>query len=96
MCTKFDTYCGLSCKDCESMKISKCGGCITADGKPFFEAYCEVAACAHSKNKKFCGECENFPCEILKNYSFDPEHGDNGARIECIKKALEKDSDKAI
>jgi hypothetical protein len=37
------------------------------------------------KNKRFCGECEDFPCEILKEYSFDKEHGDNGARIEYCK-----------
>jgi len=45
-----------------------------------------VAECAVSKGKQFCGDCENFPCETLKRYSFDAEQGDNGARIENCSK----------
>lgn len=35
-----------------------------------------------------CGECGVFPCELLEQYSCDPEHGDNpkGARIEQCRK----------
>ncbi|MCL2834167.1 MAG: DUF3795 domain-containing protein [Treponema sp.] len=80
----FDTYCGLKCSDCEFKEKFSCNGCIASGGKPF-HGKCEVADCAISKNKRFCGECENFPCEILKRYSFDKEHGDNGARIEHCK-----------
>lgn len=80
----FDTYCGLRCSTCEFKEKSDCGGCIATGGHPF-HGTCEVADCAVSKNKRFCGECENFPCELLKRYSFDKEHGDNGARIEHCK-----------
>ena len=80
----FDTFCGLKCSACEFKEKYNCAGCIASGGKPF-HGNCEVADCAISKNKRFCGECENFPCEILKKYSFDSEHGDNGARIEHCK-----------
>ncbi len=78
-----DTYCGLSCTDCEFKESMNCGGCIATGGKPF-HGRCDVAKCAVSRGKKFCGECPDFPCELLKGYSEDPEHGDTppGARIE--------------
>lgn len=75
------TYCGLDCDTCDFKESCSCGGCVATGGKPF-HGHCDVAECAVAKGKAFCGECENFPCETLKRYSFDPEHGDNGARIE--------------
>jgi hypothetical protein len=43
------------------------------------------------KGVLFCGECEEFPCKLLNDYSCDPEHGDNpaGARIENCRKVRE-------
>lgn len=75
------TYCGLDCDTCDFKEPCNCGGCVATQGKPF-HGHCDVAVCAVAKGKAFCGECENFPCDTLKRYSFDPEHGDNGARIE--------------
>lgn len=31
------------------------------------------------------GECGEFPCALLKKFSYDPEQGDNGVRIEQCK-----------
>lgn len=92
MSVTFDTYCGLSCTQCEFKEKMNCPGCIASQGHPFHGA-CEVAECAKSKGRRFCGECGDFPCEILTRYSNDPEHGDTpaGARVErCreIKTAL--------
>ena len=87
---EINTYCGLNCTGYEYVKSCNCGGCIATEGKPFHGS-CEVAECAKAKGRRFCGECADFPCEILTRYSFDAEHGDNGARIQrCrdIKKAL--------
>ncbi len=42
---------------------------------------CAVAACAQGRGKRFCGECEAFPCETLTRYADDPLQGDQGARI---------------
>lgn len=83
--TIIDTYCGLSCAECDFKESCNCGGCIESLGNPF-HGECSLAKCAITKNKRFCGECESFPCELLTHYSFDPEHGDNGERIESCKK----------
>lgn len=85
-----DTYCGLSCKSCEYRESVHCGGCVSTCGKPF-HGPCELAECAIKHNVRICGECPETPCELLKRFSFDQEHGDNGERIKnCnrIKKAL--------
>ncbi len=89
---EFDTYCGLSCKDCTFREPCGCKGCIATGGKPF-HGKCDVAECAVKKQQAFCGSCESFPCDILTRYSYDKENGDNGARIESckrIKAELEK------
>ena len=84
MTAYFDSYCGLVCKDCK--KKDSCGGCFSGCREG-----CAIAACAQSRNRRFCGECGDFPCEALKRYAFDPEQGDGGQRIEnckAIKTAL--------
>lgn len=79
------TYCGLDCDTCTFREPNGCGGCVATQGKPF-HGHCDIAECAVSKGKQFCGDCENSPCETLKKYAFDPEHGDNGARIDNLGK----------
>lgn len=94
----FDSYCGLECAVCDFKNTHNCGGCVATKGHPFHGS-CEIAECAKHKNKRFCGECENFPCEIIVRYSNDEEHGDNGARIErckAIKSALVSEARKNI
>jgi len=86
----FDSFCGLECAACEFSQSGVCGGCVATHGHPF-HGRCEIAECVNAKNKRFCGECDDFPCEILKRYSYDEQHGDNGARIErcqAIKSAM--------
>ncbi len=86
MAVTFDTYCGLSCAHCEFRTTHDCKGCIASNGNPF-HGKCEVAECAKSRGKRFCGECEHIiSCDILKRYSYDEQHGDNGERIENCQK----------
>ena len=82
-----DSRCGLHCTGCEYKETCGCGGCIETNGHPF-HGECPVAVCCQSKNITHCGECPDIPCELLVQYSNDPEHGDNprGARIEQCKK----------
>ena len=81
-----DTRCGLHCYNCEYKEPCNCGGCIETDGHPF-HGECPVAACCREKRHLHCGECETFPCELLLQYTNDPEQGDNppGLRIEQCK-----------
>ncbi len=82
--TEFDTYCGLCCKSCEYKESANCEGCIATKGNPF-HGHCKVAECAIGKGRRFCGECAEFPCELLTSFSYDKENGDDGARIESCK-----------
>ena len=79
-----DSYCGMDSSKCGYVKAQLCDGCTAKKGNPAIEN-CEIVACATTRNKRFCGECEDFPCEKLERYAYDKEHGDNGKRIECCK-----------
>lgn len=87
--TLLTTYCGLSCQHCEWKEPCGCQGCISTGGCAFHcgEESCPVARCAIGKGIAFCGMCGEFPCRLLTDYSFDPEHGDSpaGARIEACR-----------
>lgn len=82
-----DTRCGLRCEGCEWKEPCNCGGCVATNGNPF-HGQCPVAVCCQDKGLVHCGECLDFPCDLLSQYSSDPEHGDNppGARIEQCRK----------
>lgn len=82
-----DTRCGLHCSSCEYKSPCSCGGCIATNGHPF-HGECPVAVCCQNKGFVHCGECPDIPCELLTQYSCDPEHGDKpaGVRIEQCRK----------
>lgn len=89
MSVKIESYCGILCTACEYRDSCNCGTCVATKGKPFHQKEdetCPVAACAIGRNLRFCGECWEFPCELLKQFSFDKEQGDDGKRIEQCKK----------
>jgi len=81
-----DTRCGLRCEGCYYKDAYSCGGCIDTQGHPF-HGECPVAICCQDKGFIHCGQCPDMPCELLSQYSNDPEHGDNppGARIKQCK-----------
>ncbi len=81
-----ESRCGILCKSCEYVKTCSCGCCIPTNGHPFY-GECQIAICCQNKELEYCGECEDFPCEMLHKYSYDPEHGDTpkGLRIEQCK-----------
>ena len=78
-----DSRCGLHCNGCGYKEACGCGGCIETNGHPF-HGECLVAVCCQNKGFIHCGQCPELPCELLTQYSCDPEHGDtpHGARIE--------------
>lgn len=81
-----DSRCGLHCSDCGYKQSHGCGGCIETNGNPF-HGKCPVAACCQDKGFHHCGQCPDMPCQLLTDYSCNPEHGDTpaGARIEQCK-----------
>lgn len=84
-----DTRCGLRCEGCEYKESTGCKGCIASNGHPF-HGDCPVAKCCQDKGHLHCGQCADFPCALLEQYSCDPVHGDNppGLRIEQLRKWL--------
>ena len=84
--------CGIICcsKTCKEAFGFDCAGCVNIEKPPWGDE-CPVKSCCESLNLAHCGECPDFPCSVLKDFSFDPEHGDNGARIEqCREWATQK------
>ena len=62
------TACGECCTGCKKKIDGICPGCIEADGRvPEWaeSGVCKVHACCKEHHTKFCGLCEEFPCEKL-------------------------------
>jgi len=76
-----ESRCGILCSECEYREKLKCEGCVHIL-KPFWGESCPVKACCEDKNLKHCGECDEFPCLLLNQFSYDKEQGDEGKRIE--------------
>lgn len=77
-------YCGTDCGPCEWKAKTGCKGCKEQKSEMFW-GKCEIALCAINKEVAHCGQCSEFPCAVLVEYSYDSEHGDNGKRIENLK-----------
>ena len=75
--------CGILCNECE-YKNKVCSGCLVIN-KPFWGDACPVKSCCEIKKLEHCGFCESFPCDLLRQFSFDNKQGDNGKRIEQCK-----------
>ena len=76
----FAARCGIYCGDCEYRVEMHCPGCVGADGSPFW-GQCSVAACNVGRGLRHCGECDEFPCELLNSFAHDKQRGDDGQRI---------------
>ncbi len=79
------SYCGLDCSKCDYREKVDCKGCQDCKGIMFW-GECKIAKCVIEKGISNCGECLVFPCSILKEFAFDKEQGDNGERIEVLRK----------
>ncbi|WP_053956354.1 DUF3795 domain-containing protein [Inediibacterium massiliense] len=79
-----ESRCGIKCSVCEYKEKINCTGCINIE-KPFWGNSCTVKSCCEDKGIANCGLCNSFPCHILKQFSYDEEQGDDGARIKQCK-----------
>ena len=82
---EFKARCGIECEQCDYREKFKCPGCRKAEGKIFW-GECELAKCSMAKGIDFCYECGEFPCDLLKAFAYNEEQGDNGKRIENLRK----------
>lgn len=92
MADSFMGRCGIDCGSCEYREKTNCPGCQAAEGKMFW-GECAVAKCCISRNLEHCGPCQDFPCVTLNEYSYHPEQGDNGKRINNLREWNEKGYD---
>lgn len=76
-----ESRCGIRCGQCEYREQTHCAGCVHID-RPFWADSCPVKSCCEKKQLEYCGCCADFPCELLEQFSYDKEQGDNGLRIE--------------
>jgi len=69
-----DTYlfapCGMNCMVCYvHLKTKKpCHGCLVNDiNKPERCTKCEIKICANTRGLTYCYDCNDFPCNKIKN-----------------------------
>ena len=75
-----ESRCGIVCSECEYKEQVGCQGCVNIE-KPFWGEMCPVKKCCEEKKNMHCGMCSQFPCELLNQYAYDEEQGDDGKRI---------------
>lgn len=76
-----ESRCGLLCAQCAYREQMNCPGCVHMD-KPFWGESCPVKACCEDKGHSHCGQCGEFPCNLLHQFAYDEKQGDGGKRIE--------------
>lgn len=84
-----ESRCGVLCAQCPLRESMGCKGCTNMD-KPFWGERCPIKSCCEEKPHTHCGQCPEFPCQQLTEYAHDPEHGDNGLRLEQCRKWREE------
>jgi len=52
----------------------KCDGCRAENRFIYCENNCRMVPCAAEKGVDFCGECDEYPCEILKEFQAARPH----------------------
>lgn len=92
MADAFMGRCGIDCSECSFREQMNCPGCPATNGKLFW-GECALAVCCIGKGHDHCGQCREFPCTALNDYSYDSEHGDNGQRIRNLEAWNEKGYD---
>lgn len=87
-----ESRCGIRCTECEYKEQMGCKGCVAIE-KPFWAEACPVKSCCEERALEHCGMCAEFPCEVLKQFAYDAEQGDNGERlVQCRCWRVESDN----
>ncbi|UWG98975.1 DUF3795 domain-containing protein [Dehalobacter sp. DCM] len=85
----FESRCGVCCSSCERKEKVNCMGC--PDMKiPFWGGECKVKTCCEDKGLNHCGECGDFPCEMLSNMGIDQGYDPMPKIKQCLKWADKK------
>ncbi|WP_343208674.1 DUF3795 domain-containing protein [Anaerolentibacter hominis] len=72
----FESRCGICCSQCTGKDEVHCDGCLNME-VPFWGSECAVKSCCEEKKLNHCGECADFPCDMLATMGveegYDPE-----------------------
>lgn len=85
--------CGIDCGLCPRYYTagkSRCPGCL---GEDFFEKHpsCSIVTCCVKKNSyETCAECEQFPCEKLKNWDLADSFVTHKQSLENLRQIRER------
>jgi hypothetical protein len=77
--------CGTYCDECSYREKTNCPTCHATAGQMFW-GKCRLAQCSIDRDLDNCSQCTDFPCALLHEFAFDEKQGDNGKRIENLKK----------
>lgn len=93
--SKLIAPCGMNCEICLAhlREKNKCPGCrIEEANKPITRTRCKIKTCGIFKSgkKKFCCQCNNFPCKNLKNLDKRYKTKYNMSMIENLKEIKSK------
>lgn len=83
----FESRCGVLCNSCEKKEAGICKGCPAME-KPFWGGECKVKSCCEEQNFNHCGECSQFPCEVLSHMGEDQGYNPQ-IKIDTIKKWIQ-------
>ena len=80
-------YCGVDCSSCIDFDTKKCPGCRASIG--MLEEECPCVLCCLNKNIIICGQCDNYPCDDMKEFFLESEsHMEAKIRISNIMSEL--------
>jgi hypothetical protein len=55
-------------------EMLKCDGCRTENRFIYCDRNCKMMPCAEEKGVDFCGECGDYPCEVIKAFQAEMPH----------------------
>ena len=74
-------FCGVDCSVCSDYISEKCPGCRQTEW-PEGDA-CPPVSCCGERAIRFCGECGQFPCEMMKDFYRESESHEKAYRLMC-------------
>jgi hypothetical protein len=52
----------------------ECNGCRSEKRSYWCEHICQIKPCADKRGIEFCGECDEYPCDMLKDFQKERPH----------------------
>jgi len=78
------SICGIDCDICKYKDEQNCKGCRSNKGSMFW-GECDLYKCCISKKLEHCGQCKDFPCAMLREWS----SSENPERIDNLRKLIQ-------